>query len=139
MTFIRRNVSSVSASRALTKRDAAKQRAEEECKNWINSMNSKLSNEQAPIFLGGYRKPFPFNKEYTALPCLPQSKIQEIEAAIQNGENNRSIGSRFIVSIERVAALRSIYELKERMKLNVPIITNCKCRGKDYIRNFAIS
>lgn len=119
MSFIQRKFATISVSRTLTKRDAAKQRAEEECKNWINSMNSKLSTEQAPIFLGGHRKPFPFNKEYTAHPCLPQSKIQEIEAAIQHGENNRSIGDRFMVSIERVAALKNLYELKNRMKLNV--------------------
>lgn len=121
MSMNLRRFSTAQPTRSLTKRDAAKQKANEEYKNWSQAMRNKLANTEGPMFLGGNRKPFPYNKDYTAPSMLSQSTAHEIENCLREGQTARSISQKYSVSIDRVKALNAMSRLKESMKENVPV------------------
>jgi hypothetical protein len=120
MTKVSQKIKSIPAAvKSLTKRDSAKLRANEEYKEWFNMMKTKLSHSEGSVYLGGPRKPFPFNKEYIAPVHLTTSAVEDIRNSLKSKLSLIELSQKFRISKERIKAIEKLSVLKEKINQTV--------------------
>lgn len=101
--------------RPLTRLEAIKAKAVHDYQNWLKEMTPKLAQNQGPLFLGGMMNPFIANPGYKPFPRIPRISFKAVTQMLSCGHSHTSISKRSNMSIERVHAIETLKQLKEKL------------------------
>lgn len=105
--------------KSLTRREAEAAKATSEYNSWLTDITKKLENTDGPYFIGGFRRPFPFNKEYLCPPILSNEKKINIIAELGKNISYNILSQKYSVSVSRIKAVEKLHNLRISLLNNV--------------------